>query len=327
MFEKIKKDFLNKIADNVKGSKHLKYTLGNSHKGKREYYVIGENGMEELNLYHYEIGSVTKMFTGLLIAKAVDEGKISLSDTIDRFIDELKTSPNMPTIKSLLIHKSGFEYNPNKKDEEDYLPNENPFLHIKKSDLIDEILDEKLEDIKYPFCYSNLGAATLGIILEQVYNKEYVSLLDDLIKEIGLNETYTINPPYDIEGLRPDGQLDGHWEWNIDSVYCAAGCLVSNAEDMLTFGEYLLKQEKSYVKTALEILDTTDMGNYEQGIGFLTFNFPDYSMCFHDGGTGCFNTSLCIQYDKRIVTIALSNTYHDLISNTFRFTRRMAESI
>jgi len=327
MYENIKKDFIDKVTDKVKGTTHLKYTLGISHKGKREYYVIGEDGMEDSMLFHYEIGSITKIFTGLLVARAVGEGKISLEDTIDKFIDELAVASNMPTIKNLLIHKSGFEYNPSDEEGEDYLPKENPFLHITKSDVIDEILNERLEDRGYPFCYSNLGAATLGIILDQVYNKPYVTLLDELIKEIGLNETYAVNPPYDIEGLRDDGRLDGHWEWLATSVYSAAGCLVSNAEDMLKFGEYLFKQEKDYVKIALEILDVNDMGDYTQGIGFLTFNYPDYSMYFHDGGTGCFNSTLCIQYDKQVVTIALSNAYHEIISHTFRFARQLAQSL
>lgn len=84
-------------------------TVGIIKDGESWYTVYGEDGKilpEELHTY--EIGSLTKTFTSALVNKAVTEGKIDLSDTIDQYLS-LPISKEYPTIRELLTHTSGYK--------------------------------------------------------------------------------------------------------------------------------------------------------------------------------------------------------------------------
>lgn len=83
-------------------------TVGIIKDGAASYTVYGSGGEELLNELHtYEIGSLTKTFTAALIQKAVLDGKISIDDTLDRYL-ELPAGNNYPTIRELLTHTSGY---------------------------------------------------------------------------------------------------------------------------------------------------------------------------------------------------------------------------
>ena len=323
-FLKAKKKIIGRICDAVKNRKNIKFTIGILQNDNPEYFLIGENGIEDFRQYHYEIGSITKIFTGLLISKAAINGDIDINLPISEYLDELGDTKHLPTIKQILTHTSGFEYDPDDTDGEDILPKINPFIDVKKEQVIDEINEMNLEDIEYPFCYSNIGAATIGIILESIYGKPYCYLLDDFIAEIGLGNTYTLNPPYDIEGVRPNGAKDGHWEWKEYSSYNAAGCLVSTAEDMLKFGKLLLDRKKTYTEQALTPLSSHNNGDKIRNTGFFILSYPKDNIFYHDGGTGCFNSVLSVNSKSNIVMVCLSNSYMDIIDQSLQFTKQLS---
>ena len=320
-----KEEILDKIIKAVDGKKNIKYTIGILDKDKSEHYLIGENGIEPFSTFHYEIGSITKIFTGLLVSRAVIQGLININDVISLYLEDLDDSKHLPTIKQILTHTSGFEYNPNEPDGEDYLPTGNPFLHVRKQEVIDEINRMQLENKKYPFCYSNIGAATIGLILEAVYKKTYHEILDSFINEIGLENTYSINPKYDLEGVRENGDTDGHWEWNANSTYNAAGCLVSTVKDMLKFGNLLMNSEEEYIQNAFVPLYRENTKDYTREIGYFILMLPKHNIYYHDGGTGCFNSLLSVDHKSQIVVCALSNSYMDIVNHTVSFTKQLAK--
>ncbi len=70
------------------------------------YRIYGKNG-EETNVYDYEIGSISKTFVGALCAKAINENRLSLTDSIAKYLD-LGNDRYYPTIERLLTHTSGY---------------------------------------------------------------------------------------------------------------------------------------------------------------------------------------------------------------------------
>ncbi len=69
--------------------------------GVATYKVCGENGKELVDeLHSYEIGFLTKNITAALVNKAIGEGKLSLSSTIDTYLD-LPERNSYPTIEKL----------------------------------------------------------------------------------------------------------------------------------------------------------------------------------------------------------------------------------
>jgi CubicO group peptidase (beta-lactamase class C family) len=72
--------------------------------------AIGYSDIESLKKANaktkYRIGSISKMFTASLILKAVEENKLSLKQTLDKYFPQIENSTEI-TIENLLSHKSG----------------------------------------------------------------------------------------------------------------------------------------------------------------------------------------------------------------------------
>ena len=93
-------------------SEMIDYTLKNNKNAIISIAVYDENGITynvygaEYNLnFDYEIGSITKTFTAMLISKAIDEGRINLDDNISNYL-ELENR-YYPTIEEIITHTSG----------------------------------------------------------------------------------------------------------------------------------------------------------------------------------------------------------------------------
>ena len=164
--------------------------------GKTTYYNYGEIKRDSKQLPNsktiYEIGSISKSFTGLLLAKAIEDRKVKLDDDIRKFLPasckNLVAAKSIITIQHLVTHTSGI---PSVLDNMMKAPYDsiNPYANYTKervmSDLSKLIITEK-PGVK--FNYSNLGMGLLGIILSEVYQKDYESLVQEIIvKQTGMN--------------------------------------------------------------------------------------------------------------------------------------------
>lgn len=86
--------------------KNTKISVAFIENGEITYHIYSQNG-EETNIYDYEIGSISKTFVGALCAKAINENKLSLTDSIAKYLD-LGNDKYYPTIERLLTHTSGY---------------------------------------------------------------------------------------------------------------------------------------------------------------------------------------------------------------------------
>ena len=310
-------EIINKILEDatkeLNNQEHVKYSFGKLIDGNQEMYLVDHKGIQPYKEYHYEIGSITKLFTGLLLSRSVLNGLINLTDKISKYI-ELKPNKNYPTILEVITHTAGLEL----EETEEYLPKENPFKHKKVDSIITELREYQRTKENYGFSYSNLGAAIIGLILEKVNHKPYHKQIDELLDEIGLHHTYCINPVRDLEGVNDKGELFGNWDWLESSAYKSIGCMVSTVSDMLKFGSFLVHSTEPYVTH----MKTTRYKEHYKGdnleVGSFLLKYPEYDMLYHDGGTGCFHSALCMNPNGTIV-VALSNKYLDTTGKTFRY--------
>lgn len=151
---------------------------------------------------YFEIASVTKLFTGQLLAQAVLEGKITLDDDVRKY---LKGSyPNLEyngvpiKIKNLISYQTALPRNlPNDDELRKNMTDETPFLYNKlnenytkedfKKDLATVTLNQQ-PGTKYK--YSNLSLEMTGLILENIYGKDYESILkENILSKLGMNHT------------------------------------------------------------------------------------------------------------------------------------------
>ena len=127
----------------------------------------------------FELASVTKAFTSLLLADAVTRGEVALSDPVAKY---LPPSVRMPerggrsiTLHDLATHTSGLPREPSNLQPKD--PS-NPFADYSVEQLYEFLSGYQLtRDIGSEFDYSNLGAGLLGHVLAQRAGTDYETLV------------------------------------------------------------------------------------------------------------------------------------------------------
>jgi serine-type D-Ala-D-Ala carboxypeptidase/endopeptidase len=139
----------------------------------------------------FEIGSITKAFTGLLLAQTVLEGRVQLDDPIGPLLPaELDLAPEVAaiTLRELATHTSGLPRLPGNFDPA------NPFDPYADYDL--DRLHAFLRQHRparagpYSTTYSNLGSGLLGHLLERIHGQSYDDLIASKITgPLGLNDT------------------------------------------------------------------------------------------------------------------------------------------
>ncbi|MGG5208058.1 serine hydrolase [Chryseobacterium sp. MIQD13] len=189
----------------------------------------GKGNKADDNTY-FEIASVTKLFTGQLLAKAVLEGKISLEDDIRKFLKE--DYPNLQyqgipvKIKNLISYTTAL---PRSLPDEDKLfenpTDETPFLirnleaDYSREQFFKDLKNVKLDTIPgVKYKYSNLSLELTGLILENVYGKDVETLFNEnIFSGLEMNHTkFTLGKnEYLADGYYGNGRLMPHFSSNL----------------------------------------------------------------------------------------------------------------
>jgi CubicO group peptidase (beta-lactamase class C family) len=140
----------------------------------------------------FEIGSVTKSFTSLTLARMAIQQKILLNDPTNKFLSDSIQIPSYHgkkiTLEELATHTSGLPRMPANFSPQNPL---DPYIDYTVHDLYEFLDHYKL--IKAPetsYQYSNLGVGLLGTILANVAGKSYSRLVQECITNpLGMNDT------------------------------------------------------------------------------------------------------------------------------------------
>lgn len=265
----------------------------------------------------YEIGSVTKLLTANLLAQAQNEGRLNIDDLIDDYLskeyilsDEIKGKLR---ISDLASHQSGLPDFDFKKQME---LNPNQPLDISEK-TVHSIINDSTALLDYGnYRYSNISYVLMGMILENIYSKDF----DALIKEnilVPVKMTNTLTTDYNVKnkviGYNTTGAEQEFFNWN--SLMAPAGLLKSNTSDITKFLEKLLSNEGKISK-ATSITENTYYKNTQREIGFgqeIERNGDD-TFFYKDGDT--FSCSSIVAYDKQSdwgLVIMINQKNSDLI--------------
>ena len=250
----------------------------------------------------YRIGSISKMFTSILILKAVEEGKIALDDTLSDYFPEIENAANI-TITNLLNHRSGIF---NFTNSPDYLKWNT--LAKTRDELLQIVKDggsvfqpnEKME-------YSNSNYVLLTFILEDLYDKTYGQLIEEKITApLGLSATY-VGSTIDLTDTESNSYtFKGEWVKGNEtdmSIPLGAGAMVSKPSDLNTFIEALFKGKLVSEKSLEQMLTIKD----GLGLGIFQFPFKDKQGYGHGGGIDGFSSFLGYLKDDKIAVALTSN--------------------
>ena len=286
--------------------------------GKTYYYGYGETakGNSQLPNEHsiYEIGSISKTFTATLLADAVEKGKVKLDDPVSKYfpdsIPDLEYQGQPVTLKTLSNHSSGIPRMPKNFHPSD---NTNPYKDYSDQDLFSFYKTFKLD--RKPgaqYEYSNLAAATLGVILEKIYKKPYQDLVVEIICDpLGMNETREFIRKNDsirfVKGYTEEGKYNSPWDFD---AMAPAGAIRSTVSDMLLYANAQLGKGPAALEKDIRLTHekTFSNGAVNTALAWHYIKPGKDEVIFHNGGTGGFRTYLAVNLEKKFAAVVLSNT-------------------
>lgn len=253
------------------------------------------------NNTRYRIGSISKTFTTALIFKAIEEKKLDLNQTIEKYFPTVKNS-NKITISNLLNHRSGIH---NITSNEDYSSWETQFQ--KKDKMIERIAAGKVEfepDTKAD--YSNSNFILLTFILEDIYKKPFSELLATKItKPLNLKNTY-YGGKIDLSKKESNSYtFSGKWEKNTEtdmSIPQGAGAIVSTPTDLTIFIEALFTGKIISLENVNQMKTIKD----KYGMGLFQFPYFERKSYGHTGGIDGFR-SVVSYFPEEKFSIALTS--------------------
>jgi CubicO group peptidase (beta-lactamase class C family) len=265
----------------------------------------------------FKIGSITKQYTAIAILQLVEEGKISLQDSIQKFIKNFPSKGHTITIENLLTHTSGII---------DY---ESLDVHIPYSYRIEFPPKQIVDSLGHhalvftpgsKFSYCNSNYFLLGYIIEMVTGQSYAAYMQQhVFTPMGLTNTY-----YDDEKQVIPNRVDGYAKWQGDkyekadyiamSQVYAAGALMSNVEDMFKWHQVLYACKlvrKAMLKKAFTPFQLTDGTFSNYGFGWFIKELAGSKTIEHSGGIDGFQSDEIYFPKENVFIAALYNSLNE----------------
>ena len=264
----------------------------------------------------FEIGSISKVFTALLLADMANKGEVSLDDPAEKYLPEGATMPERGgkkiTLRHLSTHTSGL---PRLPDNMPFGDQEDPYADYTEAMMLEFLSRHELQrDIGGQPEYSNLGVGLLGYLLGRAAGSDYTALLRERITgPLGMADTSVTLSPDQQARFAPafDTFMRPAKPWNLPALVGAGG-IRSTADDMLEFAAAALDPDSPIgpaMKTTLGVRE--EMGNEraEQALGWQVIHpEPGREIVMHGGGTGGFRTHLALEPSTATAVVALANS-------------------
>jgi len=265
----------------------------------------------------FEIGSVTKVFTALLLAEMADKNEVGLNDPVAKYLPAGFKVPegNGKTISllDLATHTSGLPFMPN----ESTISNDSAAAKYSTDDLRRFVASSELRSgIGEKWEYSNIGYWLLSEALAARAGLDYESLVRKrVITPLGLTNTaFALSREMKAKlaaghnaVLQPSSPIS---TLPIYSIMPAAGGLYSTANDLLKLLAVAMDYEHSPLDGAMRLTWNTRRPmshGFEQALGWTIIREQNSLLIVHDGGTFGYATSIVCDPVRRVGIVVLSN--------------------
>jgi D-alanyl-D-alanine carboxypeptidase len=249
--------------------------------------ILANEKKTSTNVTKYRIGSISKMFTATMVFQLIEEGKTSLSTTLDSYFPEIPNAKKI-TISNLLNHRSGLH---NFTDDPDYTT---WMTQSKTRDEMLAIISKNKADFQpnKKASYSNSNYVLLGYIIEKLTAKSYAqNLAERITSKVGLPNTYTGSKTDPDNGECYSYQFVSGWKQEPEtdmSIPGGAGCIISTSTDLTKFIEALFSV-KLISRNSLDQMKSLTEG---YGMGMFQIPFHSKKAYGHSGGIDGFSSNL-----------------------------------
>ena len=260
----------------------------------------------------FEIGSVTKTFTALLLADAVVRGKAALDDPVTKYVAApgLSRDGKTVTLGQLATHSSGLPRLP--KNLAPANPAD-PYADYDADKLLAFVAGDVLQRVPgAAYEYSNLGAGLLGYVLtyrdggyEKVMRERVLAPLrmDDTTVTLSASQRARFASGHDI-------QLQPVQPWKLDAL-AGAGALRSTPSDMARYLRAAIDPAGSALAAAWKLVETpTADGPVESlrmGLAWHVKLRTGSDLIWHNGQTGGFAAMMAFDPVERVGVVVMSN--------------------
>lgn len=278
--------------------------------------VLKVGGADKINQDTlFEIGSVSKPITGLVLAALITTGDLTLdtplNDELPGSVPDLNVNGKLVTLRQLVTHTAGFPRLSKKMRDMGR-------AGFTEADMLREIGIASTElsqtgDIEY----SNFGFSILAYILARNQNMSYPALQKSWTDRLALNSTWAGSLPNSLlpnlsTGYRGDHVVPHHYDGGI--AIDGAGSTVSSTSDLLTLVERYLAPDKlqdEVIRDALQLSLTSleQPSKQPTGVAFAWFYSREQNLRVwrHTGATFGFLTNVAFQPASKTGVVVLSN--------------------
>lgn len=266
----------------------------------------------------FEIGSISKVFTALVLADMVKKGEVALDDPVAKYLPDTVKVParngRQITLLDLATQSSGLPRMPTNFRPKDPA---NPYADYTIQRLYDFLSGYQLpRDPGERYEYSNLGFALLGHALALRAGRPWEQLVQDrVIQPLGLKDTrITLSPS--MQGRLATGHADGQPVANWDlPTFAPAGALRSTASDMLRF----VAAAMDTTGPLAPLFRATEASRrvitparLEIGLGWHILHIDGHDIVWHNGGTAGYHAFAGFEPVSRRAVVLLANSADDI---------------
>lgn len=254
-----------------------------------ERAVAGPDSVNPDSLF--EIGSITKVFTGILLADMIIRDEVSLETTVGelwRHDEALDPDVATITLHELATHTSGLPRLPPgpRMVLRVFTQPADPYRGLTTDDLFDDLASVRSDQLRTrgEFQYSNFGMAVLGRLLESVADQSYEDLLTQRVLEpLGLEgmafTDQRMDDPKLLDAHRANQQPASNWHM---ASYAPTGGLVASLNHLEHF---LVQAMLAEPGSALQL-------SIRERLGWAYSDPKGDMMIWHNGQTGGFHSFL-----------------------------------
>lgn len=287
--------------------------------GTRRVLVFGEAGEGARPLAAssvFEIGSITKTFTGTVLADMVRRGQVKLDDPVGKYLPRGVRVPSFNgrqiTLIDLATHMSGLPRLPT-----GYVPPDpgNPYAHFAAKDLYAFL--KRYELAREPgtkFEYSNLGMGLLGHALARAAGADNFQTLvaNRVLRPLGMSmtaygRTATL-APWMTKGHNQQGAVAPYFD---AGVLAGGGGLNSNVTDLMTYLDANIGEPTSPLEHAMRDAHRgyrSPRPGVELGLGWMTMTRGPLTLVGHNGDTAGYSTYVAFDPRTRAGVVVLANS-------------------
>lgn len=234
------------MLDATESGKHLGLSLAVADHNDVHFLNHGYRSMtllEEISENHFfEIGSVGKVFTAILVACLIEEGACHAEDLIGRYVPETGAFGDSATVIELLTHRSGLPQQPRNFE---FIAPLNSYKAYGEAKLVQGLEGLSKPRSKGRFSYSSFGYLILGVMAKRVTGHlRFIDALNEkVLAPLKLHDT-----KFNLTAVEMARLCHGHSPelepvmpyLDLGEVYVAAGALKATTADMIKFVRFFL---------------------------------------------------------------------------------------